>query len=319
MRRIDSLLMVVIAVALLASSVSATYPQSPDPQPPGENCRLFAETGYYVCDEFLEFFDTRGGLEIFGYPITDAFEDPELGLLVQYFQRARMEWHPYNKDPYKVQLGLLIDELGYNFPRASNPSSSNGPFRYYFDETGHFVSYAFLDYFRKHGDLDIFGYPRSEFMYEDGCIVQYFQRARMEWHPDAPPGLQMRLSNVGEEYVKRFGIEASTRPNMDLLITELDVSASVRHIITGREGTQTVFVYVTDQRQRPVKGAAVSMVVHYQSGDQRYDFQPTNASGFTSYSFEIRAALPGQKVVIDVTVTYGGLTATTQTFFLPWW
>jgi hypothetical protein len=29
--------------------------------------------------------------------------------------------------------------------------------------------------------------------------------------------------------------------------------------------------------------------------------------------------LPGYIIVIDVTVTYDDLTATTQTSFLPWW
>jgi hypothetical protein len=30
---------------------------------------------------------------------------------VQYFERARLEWHPTNVDPYKVQMGLLGREL----------------------------------------------------------------------------------------------------------------------------------------------------------------------------------------------------------------
>jgi hypothetical protein len=62
------------------------------------------------------------------------------------------------------------------------------------------------------------------------------------------------------------------------------------------------------------------MVVHYPSGDQYYEFDElTNDSGFTGHYFDIPPASPGQKVVIAVTVTYGSLTGTTQTFFLPWW
>ena len=315
--------------ALLLSSMSAASPQISD-----GNCVYFPETGHYVCGGFLEFFETRGGLEIFGYPLSESFDDPARGLRVQYFQRARMEHHPQNPNPYTVQLGLLVDELGYRFPAASpgRVPPFNSSLQHYFTETGHVVSYAFLDYFREKGGLDIFGFPRSEFRYEDGYVVQYFQRARMEWHPENLSGPRMRLTNLGEIYIERFGIPGDydeplpppprygnvTEVAPEPTVTTLRVQASVRHVITGREGGQTVFVYATDQRQEPVEAVAVGMVVHYPSGDQRYEFEPTDANGFTSHRFDLRPAPPGRRVVIDVTAVYGGLTSTTQTFFLPW-
>lgn len=330
MRRAQSLPIAIVMAALLLGSVAATQPQ-----PPGPNCDYFSESGHYVCDEFLKFYETRGGVEIFGYPLTEAFDDPTRGLRVQYFQRARMEWHPYNPEPYKVQLGLLVDELGYRFApaRPQQMPPFNSATQQYFPETGHVVSHAFLDYFRKKGGLDIFGYPRSEFMLEDGHIVQYFQRARMEWHPENLSGPKMQLSNLGETYIEVFGLPGkydepqpppprlgspgATSPKPT--VTALRVSASVRHAIIGRGGRQTVCVYVTDQRQQAVEGVTVKMVVHYQSGDQRYGFEPTNDSGFTNWSFELPETSPGRRVLIDVTATYGDLTSTTQTFFVPWW
>lgn len=330
MNRSRSLLLIAIVAAMSLGSISATCPQ-PLPQKPGENCKYFTETSHWVCDEFLEFYNTRGESGTFGFPLTRAFDDPTRGLQVQYFQRARMEFHPYNPDPYKVLLGLLVDELGYHFPPASPEQipTFNSAFHHYFPETEHVVSYAFLDHFREAGGVDIFGYPRSEFMYENGYIVQYFQRARMEWHPEDPSGAQMRLTNLGETYIEQIGVPDEYRlpestgdspylPDSGPRITKLNISASVRYAITGRQGTQTVFVYVNDQQHQPIKGADVKMIVHYQSGDQRYDFEPTNESGFARRSFEIQSSPPGQKVVIDVTVTYGDFTSTTQTFFLPW-
>ena len=327
MGRVRSLTIVAVMTAMLFGSVAAAYPQRSDP-----NCRYFVETGHYVCDEFLAFYDTWGGVEIFGYPLTERFEDPERWRGVQYFQRARMEWHPENPNPYKVQLGLLVDELGYNYPPAQENQipTFNSSHHHYFPEVGHVVSYAFLDYFREKGGVYIFGYPRSEFMYENGYIVQYFQRARMEWHPEVISGPQMRLTNIGETYIERFGVpegcddplsgpDAPGEAASESAVTTLYTSASVRYVITGRQGVQTVFVYVNNQQQQPVEGAAVKMTVHYQSGDQRYEFEPTNVSGFTQRCFNILPAPPGQKIVIDVTVTYGNVTATTQTFFLPWW
>ncbi|MBX6341055.1 MAG: hypothetical protein IRY97_01245 [Thermomicrobiaceae bacterium] len=57
----------------------------------------------------LEFGDAgysyRESLALFGYPISEEFQ--QNGVTVQYFERARFEWHPENPDPYKVLLGLL--------------------------------------------------------------------------------------------------------------------------------------------------------------------------------------------------------------------
>ncbi len=332
----QSPLVVIALIGMLFCSAPTVSAQDPAPE-----CDYFADTGQYVCDEFLNFFRERGGTEIFGLPITRAFDDPSRGMQVQYFQNFRMEWHPENPDPYKVQLGLLADELGHNrFPPADDEQipAYNSNLHHYFPETGHVVSYAFLDYFRENGGIDIFGYPRSEFMYEDGHIVQYFQRTRMVWHPEVISGPQMRLTPLGEVYVEQFvperyqqpeafdssrirvGADAPT-PTTTPLVTKLYVSASVRHVITGREGQQTVFVYVNDQQQNPVEGAEVKMIVRYPSEqDQHYDFEkPTNPSGFTVFGFKIKSTAPGQKVIIDITVTYDRLTSTTQTFFLPWW
>ncbi len=77
------------------------------PIPPGT--RYFAETRHGVSGPFLAYFERAGGLESLGYPISEPFERD--GLLVQYFQRARLELHPSNPPAYQVELGLLGDEL----------------------------------------------------------------------------------------------------------------------------------------------------------------------------------------------------------------
>ena len=65
----------------------------------------FPETGQYVGGAFWEYWNTRGGLPIFGYPLTN--ERSEDGLTVQYFERAVFEWHPANPEPHKVLLRRL--------------------------------------------------------------------------------------------------------------------------------------------------------------------------------------------------------------------
>jgi hypothetical protein len=302
-----------MAIVVIVGSVAATHPQAAE-----GNCRLFPKTGHYVCDEFLQYFDKWGGLEVFGYPLTEADYQPMLGLYAQYFQRARMEWHPDNPPPYKVQLGLLADELGYVYPPVNPDSipSFNTATHHYFPETDHIVSYEFLKYFQAKGGIDIFGYPRSEFLWEDGYMVQYFQRARMEWHPEAPAGAQIILTPLGEVYIKRFGIKSAPRI---IEPRELRVSVSVQHAIIGSDESQTVYVYVTDQHWEPVEGAGAVGVVRYPSGDQECVFSLTDDHGFTQYTFNLRPTPPGEKVVVDIRVAFGSLTDTAQTSFFPWW
>lgn len=52
--------------------------------------RYFPATGHYVALGFLAHFDAAGGVEAYGYPLTE--EQREGGRTVQWFQRARFEW-----------------------------------------------------------------------------------------------------------------------------------------------------------------------------------------------------------------------------------
>lgn len=97
-------------------------------QTPQTGCRFFEQTGYNLCGRFLQYWEQNGGLERFGYPITDAINDnltPTMGELnLQYFERRRMELHPENQPPYDVLLGLLGNEIRGHY-RQCNPAVSD--------------------------------------------------------------------------------------------------------------------------------------------------------------------------------------------------
>jgi hypothetical protein len=61
-----------------------------------------------VAGPFRRFWEERGGLPIFGLPITDELR--EGGLTVQYFERARFELHPAAAGPV-VLLGHVGREV----------------------------------------------------------------------------------------------------------------------------------------------------------------------------------------------------------------
>jgi uncharacterized protein YkwD len=79
------------------------------------DCQHFAETGHNLCEPFASYWHSRGGLAIFGLPISDAFLEtsPTDGktYTVQYFERNRFEHHPEAQAGYQVQLGLLGSEV----------------------------------------------------------------------------------------------------------------------------------------------------------------------------------------------------------------
>jgi hypothetical protein len=286
--------------------------------------QYFPQTGYTVRGDFLRFFNAHGGLEIFGYPLTGEFV--EGGRLVQYFSRARMEARPENADPYRVTLGPLASELGYGeppIPPASIPPA-NDPDRRYFRETGHTTGYAFLGYFDAHGGLDILGFPITEFKLENGRIVQYFQRARMEWHPEFPPGQRVQLGELGQVYATTRLPSSVLQPPSDQItpaaqVTAIRTIASLRWTISKPTGQQTLYVYVLDQRGRPVSGAAVSAVVRFPTGDKKVTLGATDADGHTQAAFDLGKLAAGQSVVVHVQASWAALVADTQTSFFVWW
>jgi len=85
--------------------------------------RYFPETGHAVGGVFLSFYDRYGGLDMFGYPISEEFDEvlaDGYTYRVQYFERARMEYHAdLAGTANEVQLGLLGTALYRDETRAN--------------------------------------------------------------------------------------------------------------------------------------------------------------------------------------------------------
>jgi hypothetical protein len=85
---------------------------------------------------------------------------------------------------------------------SRNADPGNGK---YFDQTGQTITGDFLAYWQNNGAERAFGYPISPaanmISPADGktYLTQWFQRARMEYHPELPPGSQVVLGRVVSE------------------------------------------------------------------------------------------------------------------------
>ncbi len=167
--------------------------------------RYFPETGHSVSGNFLRYWNDFGGLPTFGYPISDVFTRD--GKQMQYFERVRMELHPgVWPARYDVLLGLLGVELTAGrqgekpFQRVTTPSDANCTF---YQPTGHRLCWGFRYYWEHNGGLAIFGYPISEELQERNretgeiYTVQYFERARFEYHPENRPPWDILGGHLG--------------------------------------------------------------------------------------------------------------------------
>jgi polysaccharide biosynthesis protein PslG len=171
----------------------------------------FPETGFWVDADFARFWETNGGLMVFGYPVTRVFYQD--GLHRQYFERAIFEHHEDEDEPFHV---LLVRMGALN--TIDQRRVPDGPFApveepfddtIWFPETGHTLSGIFLEYWLANGDVQSFGYPLSEPTLEPGIydgvtrLVQYFERARLEHHPDkAGTEFEILLGHLGVEYLQ---------------------------------------------------------------------------------------------------------------------
>jgi hypothetical protein len=211
--RVGLYLVVVLVVGgVLATALpSAAYVQL------GRRC--FAETPYCIEGRIREFWEQNGGLSVFGFPIRAQHEQSVEGrdLQVQWFQRHRIELHPNNPYPYDIQLGRLGDarlqQRGDKWWSVFSTEAPSGGCRF-FSETGHNICGRFWTAWRTNGlerdgnpyskteaeNLALFGLPLSgehtETYREGTFTVQWFERARFEYHPE--------LANT--PYVVLFGL-----------------------------------------------------------------------------------------------------------------
>ncbi|NJM09121.1 hypothetical protein HC891_27355 [Candidatus Gracilibacteria bacterium] len=83
--------------------------------------QYFPETGHAIGGLFLNFWRANGGMAVFGFPISEEFDEalPDgRTLRVQYFERARMEYHPeLAGTSSEIQLGHLARALYLNEAR----------------------------------------------------------------------------------------------------------------------------------------------------------------------------------------------------------
>jgi hypothetical protein len=224
-----------LTIVLIAVALSIVLPSRPALASTAERC--FAETGFCISGRIRQYWESNGGLPVFGYP--KSAQGPMLiegkTFIAQNFERNRLELHPENAAPYDVLLGRLgafdmiatlnaetsdvKEAVDYNTNSFSDGSlKKDSKYCKWFPQTRQFVCNEFLDYWKSHGlqldgkpgfteaeSLALFGLPLSYTMTWtlEGTprFVQIFERARFELHEDKPEPYRVLLGLLGNQYL----------------------------------------------------------------------------------------------------------------------
>lgn len=205
------------AGARTVAAPSAAQPGAPlAATTPPPTTQTFPQTGQTVSGAFLAYWQGHGGLAQQGYPISGEFQEKSdlngQTYTVQYFERAVFEKHPENKPPYDV----LLSQLGTTRYKAKYPTGAPGQHASVenaitFKETGHTLGGRFRTYWEGHGGLAQQGFPISDEFAERSdlngqtYLVQYFERAVFEYHPENQPPFDILLSQLGTfQYQQKY-------------------------------------------------------------------------------------------------------------------
>lgn len=183
--------------------------------------RCFSETGYCIDGRIREYWEQNGGLLVFGLPIgpQEAVSVDGSAFIAQRFERNRLELHPENARPYDVLLGRLgadrLSQQGIDW--TTYPSQGAVSDCQYFSQTKQAVCGLFLRAYRQNGlqmdgdsavsadeSLALFGLPLSNVYVEtlsngQRYQVQWFERARFEYHPENMAPYDVLFGLLGSE------------------------------------------------------------------------------------------------------------------------
>lgn len=300
-----------LAFCLLASTWSSVYAQT---------IQYFPQTGHNVQGDFLKFYNAATDpTTLYGYPITEEFDEKD-GKHVQYFQRARFELHPEMPDGQRVTL----TNIGRELYAPGTQLNVYSPFacRLY-TETNYAVCFAFLEFFDKNGGLAQFGYPISPFEYHDGVIVQYFEKARMEWQPSKPESQRVIITDLGRLYFDKLGedpglLKPVTGNNL-AIVTSMQVRAFAWKAVTLANDQQLIFIIAQDQNGGTVNGATCQTNVRWPDGRVETPAAITNSNGVAIIPLTVINQPYGNLVYIDITCAYNGQSGVSSTSFRIWY
>ncbi len=183
-----------------------------------------ADNTVCIDSQLAPFWAQQGGLTIFGQPLAPSTSITVAGATItsQQFERTRLEYHPTNTAPYTILLGRLgaqslsgVDVNALTPVEAPHTTATTISCKS-FVGTPYQACGDFLNYWQTHGlqqdrnpkisdaeSLALFGVPLTppyqQLLNGEPYVVQVFEHARMEYHPNNPVAYRIQLGLLGSE------------------------------------------------------------------------------------------------------------------------
>jgi peptidoglycan/xylan/chitin deacetylase (PgdA/CDA1 family) len=208
MRLLAALALLVVMVLGSFGPVNFLEQAQAAPSAPSQ-FRYFEQTGHSISGPIWSFYNRTGGEERHGFPLTELIMvkgNNSERKYQQFFERSVLEFNPdyvgTDREVKQLPLGVMQTSDRTFAPVTPFPNNLN---QWYFPETGHSLSFGFLDYWLNHGQLDSLGLPISEEMEEvdtggQKLNVQYFEYAKLEYHAElAGTDKSVQLAQLGRK------------------------------------------------------------------------------------------------------------------------
>jgi hypothetical protein len=303
MRKVSFFFVLILVVVSTAVACSQAVSFSRNPE---------IEKDFVIDGAFREYYyGAPDPLLLFGYPVSNVLADSS-GHKRQFFQRAIFEMDVSQNQMQVVNVGYYFKETGEEYPINKNEPGCRT------FANGKVVCYDFLDFYEKYDGEIYIGDPITNMMWSNDRIVQFFEKACMEWVQNNPTGETIVLRDLGTLSLQ----EESSRimyPGAPSLDNGVKVKAFVAEAVVADHAQQTLYVIVQDGKFQPINGAIVNAVIKLPNGDMVDVPLGISKDGFQQVSFPVENVKPRDVVNIQVRVEYGGDGYETSTWFRVWW
>ncbi|NTW42955.1 MAG: hypothetical protein HGB14_00660 [Anaerolineaceae bacterium] len=307
----------------LIAIVFVTIPTSSHAQ--SNDTEFIGDPGKWVSGPFLTYYHrTKNPEIIFGNPISIEFADPMTNTRVQYFEKARLEFNPENPGAVvnSVPLGELIFEAG-EFKEAGIGNDPSVCHRF---GNGKEVCYAFREFYQSQNGELFFGQPISNTLInKSGFLVQFFENALLEWHPEKKSGERVVVADLGSQYYSDIVDDPQfLRTAPDTLPADVNripaVNVYVSSAIIPANSTQRIFVVVYDQYHQPIPDSMVGVNISLPDGSESfYRLPETNSAGISILDLSIGALKPQEMIKIEASASFENVLKTGTAWFRIWW
>jgi hypothetical protein len=255
------------------------------------------ETGQSVDGYFLDVWRAWGAASL-GMPITP--EITENGIIVQYYEYARMEYWPDDPNGEVVKFGNIglelkpvtmfrtmpnapgIDDAAARTPQLSHElrawlpvdaktaaKPDTATWRY-IDETQHTIQFGFKDFWEATGEAEYLGNPVTEEYELHGTTYQVFERGQLAWTSEA--GVWM--VPVGEVLAQRYRIDMAPQAQGNLPIYSEDLFVPPPEPVVPPDGERVIEINLSTQYLIAWQGGVSVGETYVSTGRPGFDTPP---------------------------------------------